>query len=59
MGKCIGGAIIVVDGQGGNGIFGSICFCCFGSFCWRIGLMSDMNSLFVCRVFLLTILYIM
>jgi len=34
MGKCIGGTISVVDGRGGNGIFGSICFCCFGGFCW-------------------------
>ena len=30
--KCIGGTIIVVDGRGGTGIFGSICFWCFGVF---------------------------
>ena len=36
MGECIGGRIIVVDGRGGNGIFGSIRFCCFRGFCWSL-----------------------
>ena len=55
MGKYIGGRIIVIDGRGGNSIFGFIRFFLFGGFCWSIGLMSDVNSLFVCRVFLLTV----